>query len=285
MNLKAIIANGLISPGTRIKPLIPNSPIEAIINAKGELEFDSQKFDNLDDAMAKVLSPELYAQSTSTGLQFWGIYHSKQDRWITLEHLHAKCLLESKPVTVRTSQSHPLRIDTINLPGNTGRIGMTFCPGKTTKGIYCGKWERNLEWDLAVIEESGAATLISVMEDHEFELLKVPDFKNSVKDRSFQWEQLQVKDTCVPSANVEAQWKLLRQKIHAQLKNNELIVIHCRGGLGRTGLLSAMILVEHGFSPVEAISMVRKTRSRTIETFNQEYYILTQAWNNNRITK
>ncbi len=30
----------------------------------------------------------------------------------------------------RTSDTHPLRIDPVEIPGNRGLIGLTFCPGK-----------------------------------------------------------------------------------------------------------------------------------------------------------
>jgi len=281
MDLNAIIENGFISPGTIIKPIMPNTPVEATIASNGEIVFDSKRFENLDEAMANVLSADLYTQSTSTGWQFWGFYNSIKNVWIPLEHLRAKLALKSKAPSVHTSESHPLRIDTIELSDKAGRIGMTFCPGKKIMGLYGGEWDRDLELDLSVVDDSGASTLITVMEDHEFDVLGVPNFKDSVKTRSFYWEQLLVKDCDIPTDIFEAQWKKLGPKIHEQLKNNELIIIHCRGGLGRTGLLAARILVEVGYSPVDAIAMVRKTRSHTIETFSQEYYILTQAWKTN----
>ena len=51
---------------------------------------------------------------------------------------------------VKTSQSHPLRIDEINLESG-GIIGMTFCPGKKQKNAYAGEWDRDLDTDLQVI--------------------------------------------------------------------------------------------------------------------------------------
>lgn len=35
---------------------------------------------------------------------------------------------------MKTSQDHPLKIDSVAVPGSTGRIGMTFCPGKKQRG-------------------------------------------------------------------------------------------------------------------------------------------------------
>ncbi len=278
MNLKAIIQSGLIKTNTIIRPLMPNSTIEATINSNGELVFDSHHFENLDQAMLQVLTPEVYQQSTSTGWQFWGVQDSKRKTWIPLEHCRAKLSMDLKPTPIRTSETHPLRIDIIELPNKSGKIGMTFCPGKKIMGLYGGQWQRDINLDLNVIEKANTSSLLSVIEDHEFDILGVPNFKTTVKNYKFQWQHLLIKDCETPSAIFKKQWKILAPNIHQQLSNNELIVIHCRGGLGRTGLLAARILVETGFTPVDAISLVRSTRAHTIETFAQEYYILTQAW-------
>ena len=52
------------------------------------------------------------------------------------------------------------------------------------------------------------------------------------------------------------------------------MVLHCRGGIGRTGTIAARLLVEFGVAPEEAIRMVRRARPGTIETPAQEEYVL-----------
>lgn len=60
-------------------------------------------------------------------------------------------------------------------------------------------------------------------------------------------------------------------------------MIHCLGGLGRTGTIAGRLLVEFGASPNEAIHAVRAARIGTIETRKQEEYVknckpLVSAW-------
>ena len=50
--------------------------------------------------------------------------------------------------------------------------------------------------------------------------------------------------------------------------------MHCRGGLGRTGIVAASLLIGFGIGPRDAIVAVRKARPGAIETLQQERYVL-----------
>ena len=58
------------------------------------------------------------------------------------------------------------------------------------------------------------------------------------------------------------------------LKNGQGIVVHCRGGLGRTGLIAAQLLIELGEMPSKALERVRAARPGAVETRQQEKYVL-----------
>ena len=51
---------------------------------------------------------------------------------------------------VRTSITHPLRIDDLSL-GN-GRLGITFCPGKKGDSVFGAAWDRDLDLDMDAIK-------------------------------------------------------------------------------------------------------------------------------------
>ena len=50
-------------------------------------------------------------------------------------------------------------------------------------------------------------------------------------------------------------------------------MIHCRGGLGRTGTIGGRLLVEFGDEPDIAIKKMREARQGSIETAAQEKYV------------
>lgn len=159
---------------------------------------------------------------------------------------------------MRTSQTDPLRIDHVGFG-----IGLTFCPGK----YDAGRWDRDLDADLAVVQAWGATTLVTLIEDFEFDLLRVRALPERAR-ALFEWHHLPIRDGGVPDAAFEMRWAA------ASLRTTERLVLHCRGGLGRAGLAAARLLVEAGIEPEAAIRQVRKARPGAIETAEQERYVL-----------
>lgn len=172
---------------------------------------------------------------------------------------------------LQTSQSSPLRIAEVRFGEREGRLGLTLCPGK--KDPLNG-WDRDLQEDLRVIRNWGASMIISLIEPHEFDLLQVPEFGDSAARVGISWIHLPIRDVDVPDERFESGWSAIRPEIHHRIGTGERILIHCRGGLGRTGLVAARILVERGCLPRDAVHRVRAVRPGAIETLAQEQYVL-----------
>ena len=174
---------------------------------------------------------------------------------------------------IKTSLSHPLRIDEVKVPGADGIIGMTLCPGKKIKSLISGEWDRNLDIDLRSIKTWGATAIVTLIENHEFEQMAVKELPQKAEFTSIAWYHLPIKDVCPPDRRFAGKWKIIGPKIRQTLQEGGKILIHCRGGLGRTGTVAAQILVEFGMAPQDAIKEVRKARHGTIETSQQEGYV------------
>ena len=173
--------------------------------------------------------------------------------------------------TLMTSLSSPLRIAEVLLGPGEGRLGLTLCPGKKDGGKG---WNRDLKIDLEAIRTWGATTVITLIEDHEFSLLAVEALGDEVRRFGMEWLHFPIRDVDIPDERFAHAWKEARPVIHGRLNAGQRILIHCRGGLGRTGLVAALILVERGVEPRSAMRRVRAVRPHAIETTAQENYVL-----------
>jgi ADP-ribosyl-[dinitrogen reductase] hydrolase len=181
--------------------------------------------------------------------------------------------------TSKTSTSHPLRIDSVAVPGVGGRIGLTFCPGKKQSDAQSGAWDRSLDDDLKVIKAFDSVALVTLMPNTELQALRVPphQIRDKTSELSIEWYQLPIPDAGVPDNSFEDLWADAGPRLRALLKAGRNIVIHCKGGLGRTGTVAARLLIDFGVDPQMAIQSVRKARPGSIENDLQEKYVLSSC--------
>jgi ADP-ribosyl-[dinitrogen reductase] hydrolase len=176
----------------------------------------------------------------------------------------------------KTSTSHPLKIDPVAVSKGCGFIGLTFCPGKKQSNALSGVWDRNLDDDMEAINAFGAKALVTLMSDRELQSLAVPAnrFRDKTAKLGIKWFQLPIPDAGIPDQRFEEMWRNAGPRLRTLLKDRHNIVIHCKGGLGRTGTIAARLLIEFGADAKSAIQSVRKARPGSIENDLQEYYIL-----------
>ncbi len=177
----------------------------------------------------------------------------------------------SAGIMVKNSINNPLRIDSVKVPGTNGLIGMTLCPGKKYRGMT-GVHNRDLEADLDVIHKWGASMLVNLIEEFEYRMVHIDHIESAIAGR-MKPVKLPIRDMGVPDAGWESLWRDNGPIVRAALRNGDRICVHCLGGLGRTGLFTARLLVEFGMSPDDAILAVRKARPGTIQTLAQETYV------------
>ena len=168
--------------------------------------------------------------------------------------------------TVRTSHTHPLQIAEVRASPSHGKIGITFCPGKHDHFAYTGAWERDLGIDLDAIATWGAKLVLTLVELAELKALKVPQLGHEIHRLGIEWRHLPIADYSVPTKTFEQQWVLQGRQIREMLRNGDDVLVHCKGGLGRAGMIAARLLVELGMDPEEAIHSVRHARKGAIET-------------------
>lgn len=174
---------------------------------------------------------------------------------------------------VLSSRTSPLRIDTVSVDHSGGVIGLTLCPGKIEANAISGDWDRDLDCDLKVIIDLGTKALVSLMEKEEMAWYGVADLPAEAVRLGLDHYHLPIVDLGTPDETFEAQWQIAGEKLRNILLAGELIVIHCLGGLGRSGTIAGRLLVELGTDPDTAIRRIRAARPGAIQTIMQETYV------------
>lgn len=172
-------------------------------------------------------------------------------------------------MSVKTSLSHPLQIAEVRAQPHYGAIGVTFCPGKKQHSAYSGSWDRDLDIDLGLIQDWGAAAVVTLVEDHELLSLNVPNLGEAVRARHMRWHHLPIRDVTPPDDQFEQQWHVIGEELRSLLRHGFNVLVHCKGGLGRAGTVTARLLAELGMPPKQAVEEVRRVRLGAIETSAQ----------------
>ena len=99
---------------------------------------------------------------------------------------------------INTSQTHPLQIAPVEIAPGMGKIGVTFAPGERDFGAASGRWSRDLAADLEAIVTWPARALVTLIESHEFELLRIPTLGEEARRRCLDWLHLPIRDVSTP---------------------------------------------------------------------------------------
>lgn len=155
---------------------------------------------------------------------------------------------------IRTSKTHPIEIDWLDaLP-----VGLTLAPGVRDKSSYGHFWRRDLDADLAALHAKGATALACLLEDHELAQYEIEALVPKAEAAGLRVLRLPIVDTRVPTS-LDAVEPLL-DEIEAIVAAGGRVVIHCRGGLGRTGTIAGCYLARRGYGYNEAFAMLLRVR-------------------------
>ena len=184
-----------------------------------------------------------------------------QRRWAM--YTGARC---GERITERLEQSGPLRLDDVpEASVDGGGLALTLLPGRRDYG-------RVLDQDLAAIRAGHITHVCSLLSPDEYSRYGVEGLAEAVRTAGLEHRALPILDQAVPSI---AEMRGLVHWMRRAIDGGGRVLVHCVGGLGRSGIAAACYLVAQGMEPVAAIAAVRRARSpRAIESRVQERFVL-----------
>jgi predicted protein tyrosine phosphatase len=111
----------------------------------------------------------------------------------------------------------------------------------------------------------GPDTVVTMITVDEF---TNPDLAANIANTTQQWMQAAVADFGAP----ESDFSDVIAHLLSALEEDGRVLIHCKGGQGRSGMLAMRLLVEQGEKPVTALKRIRDVRPGAVETKEQEIW-------------
>ncbi|WP_085306726.1 protein-tyrosine phosphatase family protein [Planktotalea arctica] len=89
------------------------------------------------------------------------------------------------------------------------------------------------------------------------------------------WLHLPITDYGVPDALFLQAWPAASEAALSALRGRGRVLIHCKGGCGRSGMLALRLMVQSGEEAVQALLRLRKLRPCAVETDPQLRWAVT----------
>lgn len=145
-----------------------------------------------------------------------------------------------------------------------GRLGLTILPGRRDR-------RRVLKKDLARLKDEGVTHIVPLLLVHEMEDYGVPELLREYNEAGFEVKHLPIADQGIVS---EKDMTRLLKWIDKAIQDQGQVLLHCVGGLGRSGMVAASYLRYRGLPARQALSEVRAVRSaRAVESPPQEDFV------------
>ncbi|MCM2680276.1 tyrosine-protein phosphatase [Echinimonas agarilytica] len=148
--------------------------------------------------------------------------------------------------------THPF--DPLALP-EFGTLLLTPCPG--TKDV-------DLPSSIEQLKQAGAVAVVTMMPEQEMEHFGVTQLPEICHQQGLRWFNFPIEDDCAPEAAFEEQWAEKKDDVLEILSHDGTVVLHCKGGTGRTGLMAAIIQKTLGVPLQKATEAVKSIRPKSL---------------------
>lgn len=122
-----------------------------------------------------------------------------------------------------------------------------------------GEW---IEDEFSGIANWGINRIVSLLEEHEAIEVGLGRERQLTEKYKMEFVSYPIPDRGLPHSVSE--YLDFTQRIYHETAGGLHTVVHCRAGIGRTGLIAAGVLLHCGFEPKEAFELISKKRRVTV---------------------
>jgi hypothetical protein len=148
-----------------------------------------------------------------------------------------------------------------------GRIGVCRLPGL----------DGDLASDLKTIVDWAPQMVVSMTERLEMEQCSSGDLGSLLSEAGIDWFHLPIRDFSGPDGEGKAAWPKLAERLHRILDDGGAVLLHCKGGKGRSGMIALRLLVERGLEAGAALAAIRHVVPGAVETQEQAQWASGEA--------
>ncbi|WP_033136053.1 cyclin-dependent kinase inhibitor 3 family protein [Aeromonas finlandensis] len=141
----------------------------------------------------------------------------------------------------------------LEVPRVDGQLLLTPCPGTQQVPLTLA---------LDQLRFAGAHGVITLMTRAELVRFELAHLGQQVEREGMRWFHLPIEDDKAPDAAFEQAWQLVLPQLIDLLRDGKHLVIHCKGGSGRTGLMAATLLLSLGQPLDEAMAAIKAHRPK-----------------------
>ena len=141
--------------------------------------------------------------------------------------------------------------------------------------LAVGPRPRGEDWlkgDIANWKRAGINAVLSLLTPDEEKDLNLDREADEVKALGMDFTSFPIPDRQIPKS--ETKWAEAVERVASDLSAGKYVLVHCRQGIGRSGLAAACLLVKKGMSPGAAVELVSAARGLPVpETAEQRDWI------------
>lgn len=159
-----------------------------------------------------------------------------------------------KPSGDSAGPTRPLVLYALSVGGGT----LALCPLPGAGGDYRG--------DLDLIRDWQPGLVISLATEIEMLAAGGRHLGTDIQSLASRWAHLPVEDYGVPTPEIEARWPAVSRSARQALAGGGRVLVHCRGGCGRSGMVALRLMIECGEPAASALKHLRHVRPCAVET-------------------